>query len=139
MAKIRHMAIYTDDPAKLAEFYVDVFGLEKKQETRTAKGGHAVWLTDGYLEVALINPEKRDSPRGIHHFGFTVEADERPGIYTRLKAHGIEPEPAPKDRPYIEDVVYDPMGNKFDISGTGLRPEPAGAQTPANKEPAHAK
>jgi catechol 2,3-dioxygenase-like lactoylglutathione lyase family enzyme len=125
MAKIRHMAIYTDDPAKLAEFYVDVFGLEKKQETHTAKGGHAVWLTDGYLEVALINPELRDSPRGINHFGFTLEPEERAGVYARLKAHGVEPAKAPDDRPYIEDAVHDPAGNKFDISTTGLRPEPA--------------
>jgi catechol 2,3-dioxygenase-like lactoylglutathione lyase family enzyme len=44
MARIRHVAIYTDDPVKLAEFYVEVFGLEKKQETHTAKGGHAVFL-----------------------------------------------------------------------------------------------
>jgi catechol 2,3-dioxygenase-like lactoylglutathione lyase family enzyme len=124
MAKIRHMAIYTDDPVRLAEFYCDVFGLEKKQETHTEKGGHAVWLTDGYLEVALINPEKRDSPRGMNHFGFTLEAEEREGVYKRLKAKGVEPLAAPKDRPYIEDAVLDPDGNKFDISTTGLRPEP---------------
>ena len=86
MAKIRHMAIYTDDPAKLADFYVDVFGLEKKQETHTAKGGHAVWLTDGYLEVALINPEIRESPRGINHFGFTLEPGERDGVYAAFES-----------------------------------------------------
>ena len=124
MAKIRHMAIYTDDPIKLADFYVEVFGLKKKQETHTAKGGHAVWLSDGYLEIALINPEKRDSPRGINHFGFTLEPHERTGIYERLKARGIEPAPAPADRPYVEDAVLDPDGNKFDISATGLRSEP---------------
>ena len=123
MAKIRHVAIYTDDPVRLADFYCEVFGLEKRQETHTAKGGHAVWLSDGYLDVALINPEKRDSPRGINHFGFTLEAEERDGVYARLKEHGVEPEPAPRDRPYIEDAVFDPDGNKFDISTTGLRPD----------------
>jgi len=122
MAKIRHVAIYTDDPVRLADFYCAVFGLERREETHTAKGGHAVWLSDGYLDVALINPEKRDSPRGINHFGFTIEADEREGVYERLKAQGIAPEPAPRDRPYIEDAVFDPDGNKFDISTTGLRP-----------------
>jgi len=122
MAKIRHVAIYTDDPVRLAAFYCEVFGLERRQETHTAKGGHAVWLSDGYLDVALINPEKRDSPRGINHFGFTIEDEERAGVYERLKAHGIAPEPAPRDRPFIEDAVFDPDGNKFDISTTGLRP-----------------
>ena len=122
MAKIRHVAIYTDDPVRVADFYFYVFGLERRQETHTDKGGHAVWLSDGYLDVALINPEKRDSPRGINHFGFTIEAEEREGVYERLKAQGIAPEPAPRDRPYIEDAVFDPDGNKFDISTTGLRP-----------------
>ncbi len=40
-----------------------------------------------------------------------------------MKKRGIEPQPAPRDRPYIEDAVYDPHGNKFDISTTGLRPK----------------
>lgn len=135
MATIRHVAIYTDDPAKLADFYVEVFGLEKRQETHTEKGGHAVWLTDGYLELALINPEKRDSPRGINHFGFTLEPDERDGVYRRMKARGVAPEPAPRDRPYIEDAVFDPDGNKFDISTTGLRPEPQAERAPNAQEP----
>lgn len=121
MAKIRHVAIYTDDPVKLAAFYVDVFGLEKKHEVHTKKGGHAVFLSDGYLDFALINPEIRESPRGIHHFGFTIDPADRPAIIERLRAHGIAPEPAPDDRPYIEDAVFDPDGNKFDISTTGLR------------------
>jgi hypothetical protein len=60
----------------------------------------------------------------MNHFGFTLEAEEREGVYKRLKAKGVEPMEAPKDRPYIEDAVLDPDGNKFDISTTGLRPEP---------------
>lgn len=134
MARIRHVAIYTDDPVRLADFYVDVFGLEKRQETHTEKGGHAVWLTDGYLELALINPEKRDSPRGIHHFGFTLDPGEREGVYHRMKERGVEPQPARRDRPYIEDAVFDPDGNKFDISGTGLRREPQNGDATSTKE-----
>ena len=122
MARIRHVAVYTDEPVKLAEFYVDVFGLEKMREVHTAKGGHAVFLSDGYLDFALINPEIRESPRGIHHFGFTLDPNEREDVLERLKAYGIEPEPAPRDRPFIEDAVFDPDGNKFDLSTTGLRP-----------------
>jgi catechol 2,3-dioxygenase-like lactoylglutathione lyase family enzyme len=122
MARIRHVAVYTDDPEKLADFYIEVFGMEKKQETHTAKGGHAIFLSDGYLDFALINPELRDSPRGVHHFGFTLEPAERDGVYDRLKARGIEPAAAPRDRPYIEDAVFDPDGNKFDVSTSGLRP-----------------
>lgn len=49
MAKIRHLAIYTDDPDRLAQFYVDVFGLTRTQDLPAVPGtGRAVWISDGY-------------------------------------------------------------------------------------------
>jgi len=137
MAKIRHIAIFTDDPVALGEFYVETFGMEKRGETRTPKGGHAVWLTDGYLELAIILPEDRDAPRGVNHFGFTLEPGERDAVYGKLAARGIAPWQPPREgRPYIEDAIRDPAGNKLDVS-TGLRPEIA--RTPKAKETAGAK
>ena len=50
MALIKHIAIATDDPKKLAEYYADVFGLKI-----TDHGVHGdYWLTDGYIDFALI-------------------------------------------------------------------------------------
>ena len=49
MAKIRHIAILSDDPEELAEFYVDVYGMDV-----TGRIDGAVWVTDGYMDVALI-------------------------------------------------------------------------------------
>ena len=121
MAKIRHIAIYTDDPDKLADFYCDVFGMTITQKTVTPRGGRSAWLTDGYMDVALISPEDRAAPRGINHFGFTLDADERDEILQRLKNEGIEPYKPPADRPSIEDAVRDPDGNKFDMTTHGLR------------------
>ena len=122
MAKIRHIAIFTDDPEKLAEFYADCFGMTVTQRTPpTPGGGVAVWLTDGYMDVALINPEYANPARGINHFGFTIDAAEKSGIYERMKKYGIAPFTPPPGRPHIEDAVLDPDGNKFDISTTGLR------------------
>jgi catechol-2,3-dioxygenase len=42
-ARIRHIAIFSDDPARLARFYVDVFGL-----TVTGESQGDVWVTEGY-------------------------------------------------------------------------------------------
>jgi catechol 2,3-dioxygenase-like lactoylglutathione lyase family enzyme len=119
LAKIRHIAIFTDDPERLAEFYVDCFGMTVTQRPPpTPGGGVSVWLTDGYMDVALINPEYANPARGINHFGFTVDAADKPGIYERMK---IAPFVPPPGRPHIEDAVRDPDGNKFDVSTTGLR------------------
>ncbi len=121
MAKIRHMAIFSDDPERLAQFYCNVFGMTVTQRTVTPRGGSSTWITDGYLDLAIIHPEAKDAKRGINHFGFSLEADERPGVLQRLEEHGIEPFKPPADRPYVEDAVHDPDGNKFDMSVAGLR------------------
>lgn len=78
-------------------------------------------MTDGYLEMALIEPVNPASPKGINHFGFTYDAADREATLAKLKEYGIAPIKPPSDRPYIEDAVRDPDGNKFDMSTTGLR------------------
>jgi catechol 2,3-dioxygenase-like lactoylglutathione lyase family enzyme len=122
MAKIRHIAFYTDDPERMARFYIEVFGMrESYRMERSPTSGRAVFITDDYMEVALIEPMK-DKHRGIHHFGFTIEdLKEHAEVMKRLKDRGVEPTKPPADRPYIEDAVRDPDGNKFDISTTGMR------------------
>ena len=80
MAKLRHLAIATDDPDATAQFYVDVFGLSR---VRTAQGaahyGHI--LTDGTINLAILRfttdeaagVEKGASFVGLHHIGFEVD------------------------------------------------------------------
>src|SRR5262245_50324196 len=45
MSKIRHLAIKTKDPARLAKFYEEVFGLKVIHTERSG----AVYMSDGYL------------------------------------------------------------------------------------------
>src|SRR6202012_493154 len=93
MATIRHIAFFTDDPEKLAEFYVGVFGLTRKLDNPAvdeADYSSAVWLTDGYMEIALIRPGKAGTPRGINHFGFTLDKGEKDGVYQRLAERRAE-------------------------------------------------
>jgi methylmalonyl-CoA/ethylmalonyl-CoA epimerase len=78
MARIKHIALTTQDPAKTAAFYKEAFGL---QEIRRSPNG-AVFLTDGYINVAILNwKTEKDADvgahgpnfSGIHHFGLEVE------------------------------------------------------------------
>src|ERR1700746_2302812 len=78
MPRIKHIALKTKDPGKVAAFYKEAFGL---QEIRRAPNG-AVFLTDGYINLAILNWKTEKSTdvgangpnySGIHHFGFEVE------------------------------------------------------------------
>jgi catechol 2,3-dioxygenase-like lactoylglutathione lyase family enzyme len=123
MARIKHIAIFSDNPRKLAEFYRDTFGME----IAGGEDGGQCWVTDGYMNVALLPRRLETSPKGIHHFGFTVEQDEKPAIYEKMTALGLKPfDPRQPGedfvRPLIEDAAHDIEGNKFDLTTHGLKP-----------------
>src|SRR5262249_58349409 len=81
MARIRHLAMSTDDPAKTAEFFKTFFGLRELFRKPADTGAQGVWLSDGYIYFAIIKygsaeMPKRDEPKSIgiiHHIGFNVE------------------------------------------------------------------
>ena len=77
MARIKHIALTTKDPANVAEFYKAAFGL---RELRRHNGN--VFLTDGYIHVAVLKTKGEEAAdmgahgahfTGIHHFGFEVD------------------------------------------------------------------
>ncbi|MGY9004755.1 MAG: VOC family protein [Alphaproteobacteria bacterium] len=115
MAKIRHLAIVTTDPSKLADFYVEVFGLEIQQR---ADNGN-IFMTDGYLNIALLTNKAEGKPSGLNHFGFHI--DDMADITAKLETAGV-PAPAkrPADRHYAEMRAFDPDGNNFDLSVNGF-------------------
>ena len=81
MARIKHIAFFTDNPQELANFYVETFGMTITQPlTSSPESGSWVFLTDGYIDMALISPahgaEGKNYRAGINHFGFTVDAQE---------------------------------------------------------------
>ena len=101
MARIKHIALVTDDPAKTAEFYKEHFGLTELYRRPRDTGEKGVWLSDGYIYFAILKYGTADAPklgpgqsselRGIHHIGFQVdniEATER-----QLKQAGVKPIP----------------------------------------------
>lgn len=116
MAKIRHIAIFADNPAELADFYTRIYGMKITGESQGD-----VWVTDGYMDVALIRRKREGAPKGIHHFGFTLDADEKPRVYAQMTEMGLAPtDPRADgygvDRPFVEEKGEDPEGNRFDLT-----------------------
>lgn len=130
MPKIRHLAIRTEDTGKLASFYKDVFEMEILNKDK--EEGGAIYMTDGYINLAILPNHEQNSPNGLYHFGFQVENAEK--IVERLKK--VNPNKLPKQRPsdrlYAETRASDPDGNLFDISEHGFMiAEPVGEKKPS--------
>lgn len=113
MAKIRHLAIKTKSPERLAAFYEEVFGLKR---IRSEPGG-AIYMSDGYLTLALLRNRGEATPSGINHFGFHV--DDLAAVEERLKQFDEPLVQRPANRPYAEYRAMDPDGNLFDVSVHG--------------------
>src|SRR5437867_11224679 len=86
MARIKHIALSTDDPAKTAEFYKKVFGLTELRREPADSGADGVWLSDGYIYFAILKCGGDDTPnlgegpstvKGVHHIGFYVDDMEQ--------------------------------------------------------------
>ena len=82
MARIKHIALSTDDPAKTAEFYKKVFGLQELRRRPADTGAEGVWLSDGYIYFAILKYDSEEAPnlgegpstvKGVHHIGFYVD------------------------------------------------------------------
>ena len=117
--KIKHIAIMTLDPERLAKFYAEVFGMERlKRPPGNVKVSKAVFMTDGYLTLALLENKAEGKAPGLNHFGFVIESqDEMAG---KLAGFGLAATQRPADRPYAETRATDPDGNNFDMSVKGF-------------------
>lgn len=134
MARIKHIAISTQDVDATAKFYIDAFGLKEvgKVNSPNASG---YYLTDGYLNIAILNfkndqaagVERGKGWSGIHHFGFQVE--DLKAIHERLTAVGSKPRDDVNEALQIGygqahtsnvEVKYSgPDGVMLDVSETG--------------------
>ena len=113
MAKIRHLAIKTKDPQKLSKFYEQVFDMKV---ILTEKSG-AIYMSDGYLTLAILKNRGDYTPSGINHFGFQVDDIEE--TEKRLQAFDEPLTGRPATRAYAEYRAMDPDGNLFDVSVHG--------------------
>jgi catechol 2,3-dioxygenase-like lactoylglutathione lyase family enzyme len=115
MPKIRHLAMICMDPEKVAKFYCEVFDMKVVGRS----GRKNVFLTDGYMNLALLSQKAEGKPNGLNHFGFMVEDTEE--VARRMqKWEVVGPEKRPADRVYAETRGTDPEGNNFDLSEAGF-------------------
>ena len=113
MGKIRHLAIKTKSPERLAAFYESVFDMKR---IRSEPGG-AIYMSDGYLTLALLRNRGEATPSGINHFGFQVE--DLAKVEQKLETFDEPLTVRPANRPYAEYRAMDPDGNLFDVSVHG--------------------
>ncbi len=134
MAKIKHIALSTQDVDKTAKFYIDVFGM-KEIARIDSPGARGYYLSDGDLNLAILNfksdavagVERGKEWSGIHHIGFQVESLE--AIAERLAAAGSEPRHdinealgvgyGRRDHGNVEVKYTAPDGVTVDVSETG--------------------
>jgi catechol 2,3-dioxygenase-like lactoylglutathione lyase family enzyme len=115
---VRHIALYTPNPQRLANFYCSI--LDMREVDRTDRG--SLFISDGYINVALLL-QRREEPLGLNHFGFHVKNNEE--MRLRAERAGVRPgAKRPSRIPFAEYRVHDPEGNGFDISEKGFRVEP---------------
>jgi catechol 2,3-dioxygenase-like lactoylglutathione lyase family enzyme len=112
---IRHIALYTPNPQRMADFYCKV--LDMKEIERTDRS--SIFVSDGYFNLALLY-QRKEEPIGLNHFGFHVKNNEE--MQARAEKAGVRRGAARPDRiPFAEYRVHDPEGNGIDISQKGWR------------------
>src|SRR5215475_14860414 len=83
--KIRHLAIITLDPERLAKFYEQTFEMTRLP-AKGASGSKAIYMTDGYITLALLENKAEGKPPGLNHFGWQV--DDQDEIARRMAKSG---------------------------------------------------
>lgn len=113
MAKIKHIAIATQNEEETAKFYMDVFGLSQVGKINIpAVSGY--FLTDGDINLAILHfkndqvagVERGKEWTGIHHIGFQVENLEE--IDQKIAAAGGSPR---EDINHALNLIAGPVGH----------------------------
>lgn len=125
MAKLRHVAIAVNNPEKTAQFFEQAFGM-----TRVGSAMRGVYLSDGVINVALLNFGDEPIPgfetqkgyEGIIHFGMWV--DDVDDADRRIKEAGGSYMTGrfEKDPNVFYEVKYKtPEGIVFDVTANGWK------------------
>jgi len=143
MARIRHIAIQTQDEEATKKFYVENFGLQvvKRLDSQRTSG---YFLTDGHISLAILRfkndaiagTERGKGWSGIHHIGFQVDNLEE-AIEKLADSSGAKPRDdinavlgvggPTAGHGNVEMRYIGPDNVNFDISETGW------VGTPSNK------
>jgi predicted enzyme related to lactoylglutathione lyase len=125
MAKLRHIAIAVKDPEKAAKFFEQAFGM-----TRAGSAMRGVYMTDGVMNVALLNFGEEPVPgfesqkgyEGLIHFGMWVDSVEETD--RKVKAAGGSYMTGRKEtnpNVFYEVKYKTPEGIVFDVTENGWK------------------
>jgi lactoylglutathione lyase len=123
MAKLRHIALSVADCERARKFFEDAFDMK----TVERRGDRVVYMTDGTVNVALINREgkplgwdKDELFYGIDHFGMWVDdiAQARRQAEAAGATYVMGKENAAPGA-FYEIKYRDPLGNLFDLTANG--------------------
>jgi catechol 2,3-dioxygenase-like lactoylglutathione lyase family enzyme len=128
-ARIRHIAIATQQPEATAKFYIEGLGLKEvgKLNSPTAEG---YYLSDGHVNLAILK-FKYDDPAttegalrytGIHHFGVEIENMEEARARIEKAGAVYRPYPGTEEmakRGNVEVKFAGPDGVTIDLSEHG--------------------
>jgi catechol 2,3-dioxygenase-like lactoylglutathione lyase family enzyme len=119
MVKIRHIAIKTRDPGRLAAFYKTTFGMKEVSRLAPKEGSRSIYLSDGYINLAIL--PSGDGEEGLDHFGFQVEDAEEVSRAAKVAGAIQGLESNPRDGRFAEFNIRDPVGTRVDLSEQGWR------------------
>lgn len=125
MARIKHIAIRTNNIEKTAAFYKEAFGLEQ-----VGVGQNGIYLTDGYLNIAILSMravvEGETMKLGVDHVGFQVEDVD--ATIAKVRALGgkaldqrneVQHGDPAKPQSYFEVKCVAPDDQVIDVSNAG--------------------
>jgi predicted enzyme related to lactoylglutathione lyase len=125
MSKLRHIAIAVKDPEKAAQFFERAFGM-----TRAGSAQRGVYLTDGTMNVALLNFHEEPVPgfedhkgyEGLIHFGMWVDNTEEADRKIKEAGGTYMVGRFEKDPNVFYEVKYKtPEGIVFDVTANGWK------------------
>jgi methylmalonyl-CoA/ethylmalonyl-CoA epimerase len=122
--KLRHIAISVRNPEAAAQFFEQAFGM-----TRAGNAQRGFYMTDGVMNVALLNFGEEPVPggfekgyQGLIHFGMWVDSVEE--IDKKIKAAGGRHVTGRKEtgpNVYYEVKYATPEGFIFDVTESGWK------------------
>jgi methylmalonyl-CoA/ethylmalonyl-CoA epimerase len=124
-AKLRHIAISVPDVAQAQKFFEEAFGM-----TKAGDAGRGVYMTDGTINVALLDYQggripdiDNDKPFcGTIHFGMWVDdLEQAEAQVTQAGAAYLRGRPTTAAHSNYEVKFRGPGGIHFDLSAGGWK------------------
>ncbi len=122
-AHIRHVAVYTENYQRTAQFYQTIFGMKKITTGMTDEKGNydpnRGHISDGVIGLALLQ-RHAGIRSGLDHFGFEVQSTETVLERLRKSYPDLRVATSLEHVPFSVLRIQDPAGTHIDVSQKGV-------------------